>query len=238
MTRAERLLAPQWRRIALVCALLALAGLGTILWARIDAEQNRSAQRYAAVAAEADAAAAEADRRGSAVSTLATDVRQLRAQIQARGGTPVAPDPERAVDDLPARSEVPVPIPGPPGPAGTPGQPGATGPPGSPGPASTGAPGAKGEPGEPGAQGPAGPAGAAGQDGTDGRDGAPGQPPAGWTYTAADGTSYSCSPAADTTPQAPRYTCAPDPPAPTPTGSPSSALGLVALFGSAMYRRL
>lgn len=235
MTRAERLLAPQWRRIALVCALLALAGLGTILWARIDAEQRRSDQRYSL-------ATDEADKRGAAVSTLATDVRQLRAQIQAKGGTPVAPDPAQAVNNLPDRSQVPVPIPGP---AGEPGQPGATGLPGTPGPTgpagASGPTGASGADGQTGPPGPAGPAGAAGQDGTDGsngRDGADGQPPAGWTYTTPDGVAYTCSPAADTSPQAPRYTCAPDPAAPAPTGSASSALGLAALFASATYRRL
>ncbi|WP_406421104.1 hypothetical protein OH809_20180 [Streptomyces sp. NBC_00873] len=63
---------------------------------------------------------AEADRRGDAVTTPATDVRTLRAQIKAKGETPAAPDPGDAVSDLPARAEVPVPIPGPRGAEGRP----------------------------------------------------------------------------------------------------------------------
>lgn len=141
MTRAERLLAQHWRRYAVALSLLALAGLGIILWARIDAEQHRADQRYAM-------ATAEADKRGTAVSILTTDVRDLRAQVKASGKTPVAPDPAQAVEHLPDRSQVPVPIPGP---AGEQGQPGATGLPGAPG--------------------ATGPAGAAGQDGAPGKDG-------------------------------------------------------------------
>ncbi|MFF4834119.1 collagen-like protein [Streptomyces sp. NPDC001315] len=131
---------------------------------------------------EADARhelATEANLRGTAVSTLASDVRALRAQVQAKGETPVAPDPTKAVEDLPARAEVPVPIPGPPGPSGSPGS---SGPPGKDG--ATGSPGPSGEPGAvgpsgpagpQGEQGPAGPAGQDGQDGADGRDGEDGQ---------------------------------------------------------------
>jgi len=126
----------------------------------------------------------EADLRGNAVSTLATDVRELRSQLQAAGETPKAPDPSKAVKDLPARAEVPVPIPGPPGAKGDKGTPGKVGPSGSPGAdgsdgvGATGPPGAdgavgpegpQGEPGPAGPQGEPGPAGADGQDGSDGQ---------------------------------------------------------------------
>jgi hypothetical protein len=130
----------------------------------------------------------EADLRGNAVSTLAGDVRALREQVKAEGKTPVAPDPTKAVENLPARAEVPVPIPGPAGPTGArgatgpagkdgtngspgvngvPGQLGPTGPAGATGP--QGDPGPAGSQGEPGPAGPAGPAGADGQDGKDGQ---------------------------------------------------------------------
>jgi hypothetical protein len=124
----------------------------------------------------------EAGLRGEAVSTLAGDVRALRQQVEAGGGTPVAPDPSRAVEGLPDRVEVPVPIPGPPGPQGKPGRdaptitprpgesgvpgtdgadstvPGPAGPPGPPGADSTvsGPQGERGEKGETGERGPAG----------------------------------------------------------------------------------
>lgn len=132
----------------------------------------------------------EANLRGQAVSTLAGDVRALRQQVAASGRTPVAPDPAKAVSNLPARAEVPVPIPGPQGPAGVPGargpsgasgapgrngvdgqpgQPGASGVPGVAGPA--GPSGPAGPPGEQGPAGPAGPQGPAGPAGKDGQDG-------------------------------------------------------------------
>lgn len=108
--------------------------------------------------------AQEADLRGQAVSTLAGDVRALRAQVRAQGATPVAPDPTKAVEDLPQRAEVPVPIPGPRGPAG------ATG---SPGP--SGSPGRNGSPGPSGPAGPVGPAGAQGDQGPAGPQGPQGE---------------------------------------------------------------
>jgi hypothetical protein len=119
-----------------------------------------------------DQLAAEANRRGNAVATLATDVRTLRSQIQAKGDTPAAPDPTAAVKNLPDRAEVPVPIPGPPGPKGDKGDPAS---------AITPAPGASGAPGRagadstvPGPAGPAGSAGPAGPPGADGKDGTDG----------------------------------------------------------------
>ena len=175
MTRTERTIVLHWRGIATACAIVALFGIAWATWHRIDESDRNDAE-----------AVAEADRRGDAVSTLAGDVRALREQVKAEGETPVAPDPTRAVEDLPARAEVPVPIPGPRGPAGEPGK---TGPSGSPGqdgqngsdgvgqtgpPGADGAvgpPGPQGDPGPAGPQGEPGPAGADGADGRDGRDG-------------------------------------------------------------------
>lgn len=153
--RSEGILARRWRPLAVTAVLIVLSGAMLLVWLRIDAEAQRTEQ-----------VAEEANRRGDAVSVLALDVRLLRQQIQADGGTPIAPDPSAAVDDLPDRAEVPVPIPGPSGPRGTPGRdgkPGAavTGP---PGPAITGPPG-------PAVTGPPGPAAVNGKDGTDGKDG-------------------------------------------------------------------
>lgn len=173
---AQPVLTQRWRSLAVAAVLLVLAGAIVLVWLRIDAEARR-----------ADALAAEANRRGDAVSTLAGDVRVLRAQVSAKGDTPAAPDPARAVEDLPERAEVPVPIPGPAGPRGPKGEPGEDAPspsPGPPGPAgedgdqgAQGEPGATvtGPPGPSGPPGPQGPAGPAGKDGTDGKDGRDGQ---------------------------------------------------------------
>ncbi|MEV6105690.1 collagen-like protein [Streptomyces sp. NPDC051940] len=165
MTRTQRVFAERWRWIFTACVLVALSGVAVILWHRIDQSDQRAEQL-----------AAEANRRGTAVSTLATDVRQLRAQVQAEGKTPAAPDPSEAVEDLPDRAEVPVPIPGPPGPAGEQGAPGPEGSPGPSGsPGAAGSDGVDGEPGPAGPQGEAGPAGPPGPAGEDGSDGADGQ---------------------------------------------------------------
>lgn len=168
MTRTERTIVLHWRGIVTLCAIVALFGIAWATWHRVD-ESDRN---YAA-------AATEANKRGDAVSLLAGDVRALRAQVKARGGTPVAPDPSKAVPSLSARAEVPVPIPGPPGPAGSPGPSGSPGKAGATGNlGASGAPGAAGPTGPAGPQGeqgPAGPAGPAGQDGTDGADGADGR---------------------------------------------------------------
>jgi len=191
VTRTERALARRWRPVAVLCWLVALSGAVVIIWGRIDAEAT----------ARQDAVA-EANLRGEAVSVLASDVRILRQQVKAAGKTPAAPDPSTAVDDLPARAEVPVPIPGPAGPRGPQGEPG------RPGSDATGSPGASGEPGQPGQpgadstvpgpqgpQGPQGPPGAdstvpgpsgpPGRDGRDGADGTDGQTcPDGYTLQA------------------------------------------------------
>ena len=164
MTRAEMALAGRWRWIAVFCWLLALSGMAVI---------GRS--WYSQLADEAD-------RRGNAVSTLAGDVRVLRAQVQAAGETPKAPDPSQAVEDLDDRTEVPVPIPGPRGPQGDPGSPGPTGSPGQNGSdgedgiSSPGPTGAAGTPGTDGAAGPPGPAGPQGDPGPAGPQGEQGPP--------------------------------------------------------------
>ncbi|WUD72125.1 hypothetical protein OG937_10710 [Streptomyces sp. NBC_00510] len=169
-----------------------------IIWARIDAESSR-----------ADQFAAEADRRGTAVTTLADDVRALRAQIRAQGNTPIAPDPGDAVEGLDDRGTVPVPFPVP-GEKGDKGDKGDPGDPGKPAPTLTPAPGASGLPGQD-ATGAPGKDGQDGQDGRDGADGQDGEPPAGWTWNWTDqlgGThTYSCTPAPDFDPDAPRYQC-------------------------------
>jgi hypothetical protein len=158
VTRAERKIVQHWRGIATLCAIVALFGISYALWHRIDA----SDRNYRA-------AVAEADKRGEAVSTLAGDVRALREQVKAEGKTPVAPDPTKAVEDLPDRAEVPVPIPGPRGPSGEKGEPGEAGPSGAPG--QDGADGVDGEPGAAGPTGPAGPPGPQGETGPVGPQG-------------------------------------------------------------------
>lgn len=164
MTRAERALAGRWRWIAVFCWLLALSGATVVGWSW-----------YSQLADEAD-------RRGTAVSVLASDVRVLREQVKAAGETPKVPDPSQAVEDLDDRTRVPVPIPGPRGPKGEKGDPG------EPAPTITPSPGPSGAPGQPGAdstvpgpQGPQGvpgadstvpgPSGPPGRDGVDGKDG-------------------------------------------------------------------
>ncbi|MFM9464858.1 collagen-like protein [Streptomyces scabiei] len=165
---AQPILAQRWRSLAVAAVLLVLSGAVVLVWLRIDAEASR-----------ADSLADEANLRGDAVSTLAGDVRVLRAQITADGKTPAAPDPARAVDDLPSRAEVPVPIPGPAGPRGPQGEPGKAAPTITPAPGPSGPSGTQGDPGAtvtgpPGPTGPVGPAGPAGPPGADGKDGADG----------------------------------------------------------------
>jgi hypothetical protein len=165
VTRTEQALARRWRPLALLCWLIALSGAVVIIWGRMDAQSSRAAE-----------AAAEADLRGQAVVTLASDVRALRTQVKAGGETPVAPDPSEAVDDLPARARVPVPIPGPQGVQGRPGEAGEEGEPGSPGrDGKDGSDGEAGQPGESGAEGPAGPAGPPGVQGEPGPAGVQGE---------------------------------------------------------------
>jgi outer membrane murein-binding lipoprotein Lpp len=214
----------------IACALLALAGFGILIWQRIDAETAR-----------ADELTTEANKRGTAVSTLAGDVRALRAQVKARGGTPVAPDPTKAIKDLPDRAEVPVPIPGPPGPKGDKGDPGKAAPTITPSPGASGVPGASGASGADGATGPQGPqgepgvAGPQGEQGPQGDPGAAGPPPSGWTYTDGAGTTYECTPDSD---GSTHYTCQATSAGSTPSPQSKKLLGLAALTLTARYRRL
>jgi len=166
MTRTERAIVLHWRGIATLCAIVALFGIAFILWHRIDTSDRNYRD-----------AVAEADRRGDAVSTLAGDVRALRAQVKAAGRTPVAPDPSKAVEGLPDRAQVPVPIPGQrgaTGPKGERGEPGTSGEPGEDG--SPGASGAPGVPGADGEQGPQGVQGERGEKGDTGEQGPRGEP--------------------------------------------------------------
>lgn len=221
--RRPGVLARRWRPLALTAVLLVLSGAVVLVWLRIDQADRRAADL-----------ATEADRRGTAVSTLAGDVRVLRAQITAKGETPAAPDPARAVEDLPGRAKVPVPIPGPPGPAGETGEQGAPGRPGrdapapSPGPAGppgesvTGPPGETivGPAGPAGPPGPAGPAGEAGKNGTDGKDGKNGAD----GQTCPDGYTLQ-PPPGDPDALVCRRSSAPGPsPDPPPGGTTSAAL--------------
>ncbi|NUO43718.1 MAG: collagen-like protein [Streptomyces sp.] len=172
MTRTER--AVRRARVLWVLAVVLFVG-GALAVAWLVVERDRL---Y-------DELAHEADLRGTAVSTLAGDVRALRQQVRAEGATPVAPDPTRAVEDLPDRAEVPVPIPGPrgatgpqgsPGPSGSPGRDGADGSAGADGvPGVVGPTGPAGPQGEQGPAGPAGPQGPQGEKGDTGERGPAGQ---------------------------------------------------------------
>ena len=166
MTRTKQVFVRRRHLLWIASALLALTGFGILIWQRIDAGDRR-----------ANELATEADLRGTAVSTLAGDVRALRQQVKAKGETPVAPDPTKAVEDLPDRAEVPVPIPGPRGANGERGEPGSPGPSGVPGrDGADGSDGTAGEPGSVGATGPAGPAGPQGEPGPAGPQGEQGPP--------------------------------------------------------------
>lgn len=197
MTRAQQALAERWRWISVFCWLLALSGLAVV--------------GYSFYNQLAD----EADRRGTAVSTLAGDVRVLRAQVQAAGETPKAPDPSKAVENLDDRTRVPVPIPvpGEKGDKGDPGTPGKPAPTITPSPGASGAPGrdgvdstVPGPSGPPGAVGPAGPAGERGEKGDTGEQGPPG--PSG--QSCPDGYSWQ-TPSYDPYAKVCRQDGAPDP---------------------------
>lgn len=204
MTGLERALYRRRTLLFIVAGMLFLGAAVLGAFVMIQREAHR-----------ADQLADEADLRGTAVSTLAADVRALRAQVQAAGQSPVAPDPAAAVPNLPQRTVVP--IPGPAGPPGLDGSPGATGPAGSPGPSGAagvdGAQGPAGDPGPAGPQGDPGPAGPAGPQGPAGPAGKDGQ-------TCPDG--YTLQPALDD-PDA--LVCRKDTPTPTaPTTTQPAAL--------------
>jgi hypothetical protein len=225
VTRTQRILARRWRSFALVAVLLFLSGAVGVSYLWISSESRR-----------ADDLAAEADLRGTAVSTLAGDVRALRQQVKAKGGTPVAPDPTKAVKNLDDRAEVPVPIPGPAGPKGDKGDPG------SPAPTITPSPGASGQPGANSTvAGPQGPQGEPGADSTvagpQGEKGDAGPPPSGYTIYGTDGTVYECTEDGD---GSTHYTCRPTS-TPSPTDSPSpteGGLGLALFVATGAYRRV
>lgn len=160
MTRTQSALYRARHGLWTVGVLLFVGGALAVVWLLVDRAEL------------ADRLEAEANLRGSAVSTLAGDVRALRAQVQAEGKTPVAPDPTKAVKDLPDRAEVPVPIPGPPGPKGDKGDPGAAAPTITPSPGATGPAGKDGADSTvPGPAGPIGPVGPVGPPGAQGEKG-------------------------------------------------------------------
>lgn len=222
MTRTQDAFYRSRHLLGIVAALLVLGGGLLLAFVLIDREIEARKQ-----------VATEADLRGEAVSTLAGDVRALREQVKSEGGTPVAPDPGQAVEDLPERAEVPVPLPGPSGPAGDPGSPGPSGRPGEPGAAGedgvdgpageAGDPGSAGEAGPPGPAGEPGPAGPPGSDGADGERGPAGPPPSSWTFTHG-GVTYTCTPTAD---GSTNYACTAD--GPLPDDNPGNGGGPLAL---------
>jgi len=206
-----------------VALLLFLGGAISVSWLLVDRSRLNGQL------------ADEADLRGKAVSTLAGDVRALRQQIKAEGKTPVAPDPTKAVSDLPARAEVPVPIPGPPGPKGDKGDPGKAAPTITPSPGASGAAGAVGPAGPAGPQGEPGES-VTGPQGPQGERGEAGPAPSGWTFTDGTGTTQECTPDSD---GSTHYTCrATSTPEPSPEPQSHGLLGFAALTMTARYRRL
>lgn len=181
---------------------------------------------WGAVAAGSGKEDAEAQR-DSAVGQVVSLADQIQDECAAgRLAGPICSDAARAKADPvpgprgPAGDEGPAGPPGPPGPRGSdgdPGPPGLTGPPGpqgDPGEAGTdGAPGADGSPGDSitgptGPAGPPGPVGPPGPAGPSGPAGGNGSPPAAWTFTDADGVTYTCT-RSNSDDTAPTYSCAP-----------------------------
>ena len=155
------------------------------------------------------------------IHTLSGDSEALREQVYSSGDTPVAPAPDTRTDGADgsdgARGKV-----GPQGVAGLDGADGAdgaagivgesiTGPVGTAGPqGASGASGADGSSGADGLSGTSGSDGAPGQDGADGAAGAPGgngEPPASWTFTDAQGDTYTCTRAELFDAENPQYKC-------------------------------
>jgi len=226
MTNTELALYRSRHLLWIVAVLLMLGGAIAVSWLLVDRSRIN------------DQLSHEANLRGQAVSTLAGDVRALRQQVKAGGETPVAPDPTKAVKNLPDRVEVPVPIPGPPGPKGDTGAAGKPAPTITPAPGASGQPGSVGSPGPVGPQGevgpvgPAGPQGAQGDQGPKGDTGATGPAPSGWTYTDGAGVTYECTPDSD---GSTHYTCTPAPASPTP--APSNPESAVLALSAAFARR-
>lgn len=147
----------------------------------------------------------------------------LFSQVRALGATPVTSPPVvvtgvQGIPGLqgPAGVAGAQGLPGPSGPAGPAGATGPTGPTGLTGAA--GVNGAAGASGQPGAAGPSGPQGPPGQSGTNG------QPPYEWTATYPDGSTETCTRAANFDPSAPRYSCTVQAP---PTTTTTTTTGLL-----------
>jgi hypothetical protein len=230
MTSTELALYRSRHTLWIVAILLFLGGAIAVSWVLVDRSRIN------------DQLSNEANLRGQAVSTLAGDVRALRQQVKAGGETPVAPDPTKAVKNLPDRAEVPVPIPGPPGPKGDTGAAGKPAPTITPAPGVSGQPGTVGSPGPVGPQGEVGPVGPAGPQGAQGDQGpkgdtgdtgATGPAPSGWTYTDGAGVTYTCTPDSD---GSTHYTCTAAAPT-NPTPAPSDTQTAILTLSTALTRR-
>lgn len=205
------------RRSTLVLIVVGVSSVlflvGSVLIAQLgrDAAQTQTA----VVEDQRDATAAQA-------SDLAAQI-----QLACASGALQGPVCEQAAQ---VRAE-PVPgAPGLPGADGAPGRDGRDGLPGTPGVpglnGTNGVDGKEGTPGVPGADGatgPGGPAGADGAPGQDGVDGQDGKPPAGFTFTDADGLEQTCTRDPASPNDAATYTCTS-----TATGGGPSQLRLTA----------
>lgn len=156
--------------------------------------------RTAELQSQADVLSSSVTQQHDAAQALSDQVREL-------GGVPTVQPPAVTGVAGPQGATGPQGPPGPTGPSGPTGPTGVTGAAGS-----SGAAGAAGNPGAAGTNGTAGSQGPAGAPGADGR------PPAGWTWTAPDGTAYNCTRDASSPDTAPTYSCSAAPTTTSPAG--------------------
>lgn len=230
---------PRRETLGWAISLVLLLSVAALAWYALRAANEERQQAQATATANA-----------TAIKQLSDALKTTQTQLTQHGITPKAPPPQTIVQSVPGatgpagQSIV--------GPSGPPGRDGTSPDPQAiaalaaamihPSPGPSGPPGPVGARGAPGADstvpGPAGASGAPGVAGQDGKDGSPGQKgdqgdpgpsgpagpaPAGWSFTAADGTVYDCAPdAAGST----HYSCTarsgtgPQPPAsPSPSQS-------------------
>lgn len=184
-----------------VCALV-LGGALLLLYGHIGQQDAHIAEQDKSIAALREAG-----------NLTAGQAQQLAQQLQSHGLTPVVtpatPGPQGPVGPAGTAGAI-----GPAGPPGAPGKDGAVGPTGAPG--ANGTNGTDGAPGATGPAGPTGPQGPQGPPGPAGAEGKPGQPPSGWTTTYPDGSTETCTRAANFDPAAPQYTCTVTQPSKTP----------------------
>ena len=137
-----------------------------------------------------------------AAGQRSTGTGPYKSELVAGPAGPTGPAGDQGVPGPPGRPGADSTVPGPAGPSGPAGPAGVNG--------TDGADGADGEPGESveGPPGEAGPAGSAGPAGPVGEDGEPGRPPASFTFTDSEGTTYTCTPTGDAGPGSqPSYMC-------------------------------